>query len=137
MTSHHKTRTDSCSGVLQHADVVALVTYPTVERAGQQGPHRQATAQLSTPVPPLSLILSATIKRHPSTLLRYQIKDTIIKVTNKIKVILEVNSKVWSCSHRRTLMRRNVVEILSTHLLRVPHPEKEAAMESSDNHRRA
>lgn len=34
-------------------------------------------------------------------------------------------------------MRRNVVEILSTHLLRVPHPEKEAEMESSDNHRRA
>ena len=111
--------------------------YPTAEQAGQQGPHRQAMAQLSTPVGPLSLILPTTIKRHPSTLPRYQIKDTIIKVTNKIKVILEVNSKVWSCSHRRTLMRRNVVEILSTHLLRVPHPGKEAEMESSDNHRRA
>ena len=127
--------TDSCSGVLQRGDVAALVTYLIGGRAGQQGRHRPGTAQLNTPAPRISRTLRIITKRHPSTLLPSQIKDITIKVTIKIKVILEVNSKAWKCSRLKTPMRRNAVERLSMHLLRVPHREKRVVMESLDDHR--
>ena len=132
---HIKIRTDSCPDALQHADGAALVIYLTEGRAGQQGYHRQDTAQLNTPAPLLSHTLPTTIKRHPFTLLLSQIRGIIIKVMNKAKAILEVNSKVWSCSRRKMPMRRNAVESLSTHLLRALLREKRAATESSDSHR--
>ena len=138
MKSHKNFRTDSCLDVSQHADVAALVTRPTAALAGQRAHHRQATHQLNTLEPPLSRILPIIIKHHQYTLLPSQIKGTTIKATNKIKDILGVNSKVWSCSNRQMPTHRNAVESLSmiTRLPRVRHQGKMAAMESSDNYRR-
>lgn len=105
---------------------------------GQQV-HRQDTDQLNT----LALLLSHTLAmktmHHLYTLPPSRIKDTTIKVTDKIKVILEVNSKVLSCSSPKVPIRRNAVESLSmiTRLLWVPRLVKRAAMELSDSHMRA
>ena len=129
-----KMPTDSCSDVLQRGDVAALVMYLFEGRAGQQGRHRPATAQLNTPALRLSHTLPTITKHHPSTLLPFQIRVTTTKVTIIIKVILEVNSKVWNCSRPKMLMHRNAVERLSMHLLLVPHREKRVVMESSDDH---
>lgn len=138
MKSYRDIRTDSCSDVLQHADVAVLVTHPTAALAGPQAQHRQATHQLNTPALPLSHILPIITKYHPYTLLPSRTKGITTKVTNKIKVILEVNSKVWSCSSQKVPLRRSVVESLSTttHLLWAHRQGKGAAMGSLDDHRR-
>ena len=129
--------TDTSLGVLQHVDVAALVTSPTVALAGpQERLHLQAMAQLNTLALPPSHFLPTTTKHHPFTLLPSQIKDTIIKVTNKTKVILEVNSKVLSCNSRQMPMRRNVVESLSTHLPQVHRQEQRGVMASLDKYGR-
>lgn len=135
MILSHKIPTNSCSDVLQRGDVAALVTYLIGGRAGQQGRHRPGTAQLNTLALRLNRTLRIITKHHPSTLLPFQIRDTTIKVTIKIKVILEVNNKAWNCSRLKMPMHRSAVERLSMHLLRVPHREKRVVMESSDDYR--
>ena len=130
MIPHRTILTSGSLGVLQHADVAALVTHHIVALAGPQE-LPQVMAQLNTPVLLHSHILPTITRHHPFTPLLSQIKGTITKVTNKTKGILEVNSKALNYSSRETRMCRNAVESLSMHLLRV-HRQERAAMESSD-----
>ena len=133
-TPANKISTDTSLGVLQHADVAALVMSPTVALAGpQEDPHLRAMAQLNTPALHPSHTLPTTTKHHPCTLLLSQTKGTTTKATNKIKVILVVNSKVLSYNSRQMPTRRSAVESLSTRLLQVHRQRKKGAMASSDN----
>ena len=129
-------RTDTRSVASQHADVVALVARPTVVRVGRQARHQQATLRHNTPALHLSLIMpTITTKHRLCTLLLSQTRGTIIKATNKIKVISVVNSKVWNCSSLKALTKAESV-CMTTHLLWVLRRGRMVGMELSDDQRR-
>lgn len=135
MIQTYEIRTHSCLDVLQRDVVVALDMCRFEVPDGQQEHHRPTTAvQLSTLALRLSHTLPTITKHHPSTPPPFQTRDTTIKVTNTIKAILEVNSKVWNCSLPK--MHGNEVERLFTSLLQVLHLEQRGWMELSDDHRR-